>query len=141
MNMRFLFLLMIVVLAFSAGCRTGRVSDMTTPAGSSAVAIDKELFTVQDMREAIVKGCAERNWRVVEKDANTIEATNVVRNKHTVVVSIPYTETSYTINYKDSTNMNYRPKSDGTFSIHPNYNNWVNNLDQSIQKQISLKKK
>jgi hypothetical protein len=36
--------------------------------------------------------------------------------------------------------MNYKVKSDGTFSIHPNYNNWVSNLDQAIRANIAKKK-
>ncbi|MCL1985623.1 MAG: hypothetical protein FWG59_04165 [Betaproteobacteria bacterium] len=138
MNTRFLLTLLIALLMLSVGCR--KTSNVATPSGGSGAAMAQEHFTLQDMRDAILKGCADKNWRAVETDANTIEATNIVRNKHTVVVSIPYTAKSYSINYKSSSNMGYKAKSDGTFSIHPNYNNWVNNLDKAIRANIAQKK-
>lgn len=138
MNMRFLLLLMIALLVLSTGCR--RTANVTAPAGGAGSAMAQESFTAQDMRNAILKGCADKSWRTVDRDANTIEATVIVRGKHTVVVSIPYTAAAYSINYKSSTNMNYKAKSDGTFSIHPNYNKWVNNLDQAIRAHIAHKK-
>ena len=138
MNMRFLLLLLIALLVFSVGCR--RTANVATPSGGAGAVVAQDSFTAQDMRAAILKGCADKNWRAVEIDANTIEATTIVRGKHTVVVSIPYTAASYTINYKSSTNMNYKAKSDGTFSIHPNYNKWVNNLEQAIRMNIAQKK-
>ena len=138
MNMRFLLLVLIALLAFSAGCR--RTSNVATPSGGAGAAMAQDSFTAQDMRAAILKGCADKNWRAVEVDAHTIEATNLVRGKHTVVVSIPYTAQAYAINYKSSSNMGYKAKSDGTFSIHPNYNKWVNNLEQAIRMNIAQKK-
>jgi hypothetical protein len=138
MNRRFLLLLLIALLAFSASCRN--TSNVAAPAGGSAMVADRG-FTLQDMRAAIFKGCADKHWSAVEIDANTIEAMNIVRNKHTVVVSIPYTASSYSINYKRSSNMGYKDKGDGTFSIHSNYNAWVGNLKQAIDVNIAQKKK
>ena len=128
MNMRFLFPVAVVLLAFSVSF------------GSSSNAATQVRFTAKDMRECIFKGCADKSWRPVDVDANTVEATVVVRDKHVVVVLISYTAESYSINYKSSINMKYKPNTDGTFSIHRNYYNWVNNLDQAIQKHAPLKK-
>ena len=93
------------------------------------------------MRKAIVAGCSERQWVASDIDNTTIEATIIVRGKHTVVVSIPYTENSYSIEYKSSVNMDYKPNSDGTFSINRSYNNWVNNLYQAINANITRMQK
>jgi hypothetical protein len=130
-----LLLLLSALLVFSAGC--GR--PMAAPSGSVTASISGKPFTAGDMRAAIIKGCAARNWRVTDAGPDTMEATISMRNKHTVVVSIPYTATSYTINYKDSTNMGYKAKDDGTFSINKNYNKLVLDLEQAIQSQIALK--
>ena len=137
MNMRFLLLLLVVLLAFSVGCRKTAV----TPSGNSAAALLHENFTAKDMREAILKGCANKNWRAADAGADTIEASLTMRSKHTVVVSIPYTAESYSINYKSSINMKSKDKDDGTLAISGHYNKWVNNLDQAIQQQIAQKKK
>jgi len=138
MNMRFLFPLMIVLLIFSTGCR--RTSNVIAPSGGTGMLATQGSFTAKDMREAIFKGCIDSGWNAFDVDEKTIEAKIIVRNKHTVVVSIPYTATAYTINYKSSVNMKYSLRGDGTFSISRSYNNWVNNLDQAIQRNISLKK-
>ncbi|MDR2695342.1 MAG: hypothetical protein LBC79_03060 [Deltaproteobacteria bacterium] len=139
MKMRFPLLLMSALLMFSLGCSFRSTSQVAAPAGGSGMSASQEGFTAKDMRAAIFNGCAEKNWRAIDVDANTIEATIVVRNKHTVVVSIPYTAASYSINYKSSTNMAYKSRSDGTFSINRSYNNWVRNLDEAIQRQVARK--
>lgn len=129
-------LLMVLVLALAAiGCRSGR------PVGTFAYdfpsAEASKNISEKKMHDAIVKACADTGWRVSEPSPNTIEATIVVRNKHTVVVSIPYTATHYSINYKASTNMEYKAKSDGSAVIHPNYNNWVSRLDKAIRQNAA----
>lgn len=49
---------------------------------------------------------------------------------HQAVVEIPYDQQRFTIRHAASTNLNY----DGT-RIHPNYNTWVQNLQQAIISQ------
>ena len=137
MNMRFWLPPLIVLLAFSAGC-TRTTSDVLKPGGD--IATVQEGFTAQDVRAAIIKGCVAKNWSPVEIDSFTIEAAITVSAKYIVVVSIPYNATAYAINYKSSVNMNYRANKDGTFSIHPRYNNWVGDLDQAIRARIAEKR-
>ena len=50
---------------------------------------------------------------------------------HVAVVDVRYTATTYSITYKDSTNLNYR---DG--QIHKNYNGWIENLDRDIRNEL-----
>ena len=128
-------LLMVLVLALAAiGCRSGR------PVGNFAydfpTAGAHKNITENQMHDAIVKACADKGWNVSEPAPKTVEASIMVRNKHTVVVTIPYTATHYSINYKASTNMEYKAKSDGNASIHPNYNKWVGILDKAIRQNV-----
>lgn len=51
---------------------------------------------------------------------------------HVAVVDIRHTTKSYSITYKDSTNLDY----DGT-NIHRNYNGWISNLDRAIKTQLA----
>ena len=136
MNMRFLLLLLIVLLVFSVGCRRTAVA----PGGGAPPGVVQANFTVEDMREAVLKGCLDAGWRAAVIDANTIEATITVRGKHTAVVLIPYTAESYVINYKSSTNIASKAKADGGVALHGAYNRWVNNLNAAIQKQIAQTK-
>ena len=50
---------------------------------------------------------------------------------HTAIVDITYDTRTYSIKYKDSTNLGY----DGR-NIHSNYNGWIENLDKGIQTQL-----
>ena len=140
MMQKTLLLLMLLLAVISLGaCRKG-VPPVT--AVGSAVSVDQgKKFTEGDMRNAILKGCIEKNWSPVERSPGLIEATLVVRSKHTVVVEIPYTNQGYKINYKSSINMEYTENSDGTFRIHPNYNKWVDYLSQAIRSNIMLSQK
>lgn len=96
-------------------------------------------ITQEQMRNAIIKGCAHREWKTVDIDQNTIEAVINVRGKHRVVVTIPYTSDSYSIRYKESTGMKYTNKN-GEQKIHSSYNKWIHNLDRSIQTELEMSK-
>jgi len=90
--------------------------------------------SVQEVKTAIIRACALLKWVLKEKNKNTIRASILVRNKHTVVVDIPYTANAYSIKYVNSINMKAKP--DG--SIHPNYNNWVMKLADQINQELVL---
>ena len=131
------YLLLMVLLAAMAGigCRSGQ--PVGTYAYDFPAAEASKNISDKKMHDLIVKSCTDNNWRVSEPSTNVIEATLMVRNKHTVVVTIPYTAKHYSINYKSSTNMEYKAKSDGTTVIHPNYNKWVGILDKSIRTNVA----
>lgn len=90
-------------------------------------------LTKAQVGKIIGDACMELNWQPKKLDNNTIQARIVVRNKHTVIVNIPYTNNSYSIEYSSSINMDEKP--DG--KIHRNYNNWVKNLSDKINIKLS----
>jgi hypothetical protein len=67
-----------------------------------------------------------------QTNPGNVAGTLVVRD-HKAVVDVNYDLKSYSIKYKDSTNLSYN----GT-SIHSNYNGWIQNLDKAIRTQLSL---
>lgn len=95
--------------------------------------------TLEQMKNAIKRGCEARQWEAKEIDANTIEATVTVRGKHRATVTIPYTNTNYEIKYKDSVGLRYK-ESGGELLIHRAYNRWVNYLNESIQDELKYVK-
>ena len=69
-------------------------------------------------------------WKMKKISPGHIIGTLHLR-KHIAIVDITYNSDSYSITYKDSTNLGYT----GT-NIHRNYNTWVNNLDKAINANL-----
>jgi hypothetical protein len=74
-------------------------------------------------------------WTVTAGGPGQLVATTLVREKHTVVVDIKYSSTSYSVTYRDSQNMNYKV-SKGVPKIHPFYNDWVDELIAAINAEL-----
>jgi len=85
----------------------------------------------EDMRRAILTALQRRQWTVERADQGQIMAL-IIRRSHQAEITIPYTASSYSIRYRDSQNLGYR-----NGKIHRNYNNWIHNLDRSIQQELS----
>ena len=90
---------------------------------------DKQV-TLHDVEKAIVRAGAGLGWQMRPVDPGVMEGTLYLR-KHVAVVNITYDTRTFSIKYKDSTNLNY----DGT-NIHSNYNGWIENLSRGIQTQL-----
>jgi len=88
------------------------------------------------VKEAIIQGASTRNWSVSELVPGVMRAHLYARG-HEVDVDIPYTQSGYAIQYADSKNMRYNPK---THKIHPKYNRWIEFLDIAIFKWASVGK-
>jgi hypothetical protein len=114
-------------------------------------------LTADQVRDAIVRAAEAQKWEVTRSPSNElISAKLVVRGKHTIAVSIPYSAERFSIKYQDSVNMKYeisqgppnrgasymdynspgRGVAAGTPMIHPFYNNWVKDLLQGIELQL-----
>ncbi len=120
------FAAMIVLTMALIGCRTAPVYNVTeAPINTS------EKATAVDVKKAILSAGASLGWQMKEVEPGHIVGSLFLR-RHSAVVDIPYTTESYSITYKDSTELNY----DGS-NIHSNYNGWVQNLDRAIQARLS----
>ena len=74
---------------------------------------------------------AAYGWQMVPKGPGNIEGTLILR-EHRAVVDVRYDTKTYSIKYKDSSNLQY----DGA-SIHKNYNGWIQNLDNGIRARLT----
>lgn len=116
------------VFMLAAGCRT------PTPVynvSNAPVSTSKANPSLDEIGKTIVLAGASLGWQMKPIKPGYILGTLSIR-KHVAVVDINYSAKSFSINYKDSTELNY----DGT-SIHPNYNGWIQNLDNRIRAQLS----
>ena len=100
------------------------IQDMSTGSGKTAAQV----------KDAIIRAASANRWTVRE-DGGRLEATLNVRNKHRIVVDIPFDADKYSLLYKNSSNMNYAA-CEGERFIHPNYNVWVDRLNKSIQSEL-----
>lgn len=110
------------------GCSTQPVLNLNNqpvPAGLSTTQVKNAIETAGE----------RRNWVMTDNGYNSITG-NLDYKGYTVAVEIPYTSTTYSINYKNSTNLNY---SNG--KINRGYNKWVTHLNNSIQKELRAEAK
>ncbi|MCR9277330.1 MAG: hypothetical protein NXH85_05105 [Pseudomonadaceae bacterium] len=89
-------------------------------------------LTLSQVQKAIMLGGSERGWIIKPAGSGELEGTLIVRS-HVVKVTIPYSQSGYSILYKDSTNMKYK-----NGKIHRNYNTWVLNLNGDIQRALLM---
>lgn len=127
----FLFLAVLCLTMLFVGCRKGVP---VQPVSHVAVPQTRAGLTAQDVEDAIIRGGASRGWSVSKRSPGEMQATLHVRGKHTVVVSVPYTKDEFSINYVSSSGLNTR---DG--NVHPNVNNWIENLRRSIYRELAIK--
>jgi hypothetical protein len=100
---------------------------------TSSLVPNYENITREQVRDAIVRGGMKAGWHMREDGPDKLLATYVSRGKHTAVVSIPYDEKSYQLNYASSVNLRAE---DG--AIHRNYNRWLNNLTMYINNELNM---
>ena len=81
---------------------------------------------IKQVEQSIIKAAVSLGWQAHVVETGKVEATLNIRT-HQLVVMIQYDETSYDIDYVDSTNLKYDGK-----SIHRQYANWVRNLMNRI---------
>ncbi len=129
----------------------------TVPAHAHPVAIvnhenqaikrfDNKVLTAEEVQKGIREAAAKLGWRVEPGEPGHIIATLQVR-QHTAVVDIAYSQTSYSIVYKDSTNLDYGVQTTSGIEqgkivtskrsvIHANYNKWVQQLNDAIFRRL-----
>jgi hypothetical protein len=121
-------LAVLAVAAFVAGCNTMPIQNVAQAPATSASG--KQLSKDQ-VRSAIVRAGAALGWQMKDEGANMLVGTITLR-KHSAVIEIPYSATSYSIKYRSSEGLD---ESGG--NIHKNYNGWIQNLNRGITAQLS----
>jgi|SRR5689334_21359269 uncharacterized lipoprotein YmbA len=111
----------------SGGAQIYQVKD-----ASVHTATGKEV-SAEQVQRAIIESGAKLGWIMTVKKPGELEGTLNLRS-HTAVVTIPFSATSYSILYKESTNLKYDAEKQ---TIHGNYNGWVQRLDNEIRARIS----
>lgn len=96
-----------------------------------SVPIDASL-SLGEIEKRIKAAGTKRGWKSKTIAPGHIEAVIHVRT-HIAKVDIKFDTTSYSIFYKDSKNLKYKEG-----KIHRAYNNWVTNLKNDIEVELSF---
>lgn len=127
--MRFHITLAALAVAIAvAGCTSVPIQNVSqTPAtNATGKALSKD-----QVRGAIVRAGAALGWQMRDEGPTMLVGTLQLR-KHTAVVEIPYSASSYSIKYRSSENLDEKGG-----NIHKNYNGWIQNLTRGITAQLS----
>jgi len=128
---------------FASLLATGLLATAPVWAGSAVKDIvDHEVPTLKDgshialydVERAVLEACAHRKFEAAVTAPGLITA-RWVHGKHWFEVSIPYTDSTYSIRYKDSEYMKYdaaRQRIDG------DYNDYVSGLSEHIEAQLDV---
>lgn len=127
--MRFLSTLGALALAATlAACTIAPIMNVDKAAATSA---SGKALTSDQVRAAIVRAGASLGWQMKDEAPGMLLGTLQLRT-HTAVVEIPYSPSSYSIQYKSSVNLQEQGG-----QIHKNYNGWIQNLTRAINAQLS----
>ena len=122
------FAALVIATAALAGCNSIPIQNVSD---APVVTATGKSLTNDQVRAAIVRAGSSLGWQMKEEGPGMLVGTLVLRT-HTAVVAIPYNTRSYSIQYRNSTNLDAK---DG--NIHKNYNGWVQNLTRGINAQLS----
>lgn len=94
------------------------------------VSASKTRPSIEEIGVAIRRAGASLGWHMAPTEPGHVVGT-LHKRSHVAVVDVLYTTKTYSIRYKDSTDLGY----DGQ-GIHPNYNGWVQRLDDAIRAEL-----
>ena len=115
-----------LLLAFVAACTSRPIMNVN----DAPVVTSGKAATPQDVERAIVRAGNQLGWVMTPVRPGLVSGRLDLRT-HIAVVDVPYDAKSYSIKYKDSTNLNM----DGA-NIHKNYNGWIENLNRDIRANL-----
>jgi hypothetical protein len=122
-------LLTAVAFVVLAGCATTQPvqnvqnAPVVLPSGKSA--------TSAQVGQAIMRAGLTLGWQMEPAGPGKYTGRLALR-QHTAIIDVEHDAKSYSIKYRDSTNLDAR---DGM--IHKNYNGWIQNLDKAIRAQLA----
>lgn len=127
--MRLVAMLFATVAFAFAGCTTQPIynvqsAPITGPAGKS--------LSMAEVQQAILRAGTQLGWQMQPEAPGRISGRLALRT-HLALVDIEHDTKSYSIKYRDSTNLMA-----GDGMIHRNYNGWIQNLEKAIRVQTSL---
>ncbi len=91
-----------------------------------------EGMNMEAIGDAVIDGCAKRNWVATEVEPGHMQCTLYIRS-HMAMVDVRFDTETFSITYADSENLGYDAED---HEIHRNYNGWVQNLNGDIRNAM-----
>lgn len=121
----------LLLVAALAGCRTSEVYNIQEASLSTPPAAE-----MMQVENAIRRAGGGLGWQI--KRADPQQPGHLIGRlpirSHVAVVDIKHNTKTFSISYKDSTNLDYDPAKG---KIHSNYNGWIQNLREAIVREAS----
>ena len=121
--------LLFAVAVAAVGCTSQPIYNVTD---APVTASSGKALSMSDVQTAIIRAGVPLGWQISQDKPGKLTGRLTLRS-HAAVVDIEHNTKTYSIKYRESTDLNEK---DGT--IHRNYNSWVQNLDRAIRSQLTL---
>jgi hypothetical protein len=122
----------LLLVAALAGCRTAQLYNVQEASLSTAPSAQ-----MLEVENAIKRAGGGLGWQI--KRADPGQTGHLIGRlpirSHLAVVDIRHDTETFSIRYKDSTNLDYDPEEG---EIHSNYNGWIRNLRKAIVREASM---
>jgi hypothetical protein len=126
MERRYKLGLILVGFLLLGGCKTEPIYDVT----AAPIPVMGKVVSLEDVTKAMMRAGTRAGWQMLPERPGRLTAEHI-RGKHRALVDIEHDTKTYTIKYRDSTNL----RSDGA-QIHRLYNTWIQSLDRSIRAEM-----
>jgi uncharacterized lipoprotein YajG len=128
--MRLIAVFLAVAALVFAGCST--TQPIHNVQSSPIILPPGKTVTQQEVTTAIMRAGTRLGWQMQPEGPGKLSGRIALRT-HTAVINVEHDTKSYSIKYRDSTNLDAK---DGM--IHKNYNGWIQNLDKNIRAELTL---
>ena len=120
----------IVFAAIAALCAGGCTTRAVRNVDNQPVVTTGHPATMADVERAIMRAGQGLGWVMTQVKPGVMTGRLELRS-HIAVVEITYDTRTFSIRYKDSTNLDY-----ANGNIHKNYNGWIDNLEREIRANL-----
>ena len=121
----------VLVMVSAFGCAVDIMNIKDAPVKT----LSGQELTLDQTTKAIVLAGMGLKWQMEVAKPGHIVGTLDLRS-HQAVVDITYNTQVYSITYKSSKNLLTVDDTGKPVGIHPNYNGWIQNLDNAIRTQF-----
>ena len=124
-----------VVMVFSLGC-SSRGHPITNVENAPVPTATGKTLTADEVQKAIMRAGTMTGWVIQPEQPGRLMGRSAfgAGERHVAVVTIQYDAKSYSINYRDSVNLN---ADTGMNQIHRAYNEKVSTLDRAIRNELT----